>query len=116
MRITFVTIVLVAGMTIVSYAQNQCTLKIDHSVIDNGPKGYSIALESKVPLANVHVQLVDLYTGKVTEEKDVVGGISNKQVIFNQVKTSLYVVYVKYDGCEKARSVGEIQGIKVGKL
>lgn len=116
MRITFISIVLVAGMSIMSHAQNQCSAKIEYAVIDNAAKGFSIALESKAPLANVHAQLVDLYTGKLVDEKDVAGGISNKRVIFTQVKASLYVVYVKYDGCEKAKSVGGIEGIKVGKL
>ena len=116
MRITLLTIVLAVGMSIVSYAQNQCAAKIEYSVIDNAANGHSIALESSVPLTNVHVQLVDLYTGKIIAEKNVSGGISNKRVVFTQIKASLYTVNVKYDGCEKVKSVGGIEGIKVGKL
>lgn len=109
-------LVLFVGIVCPAFSQDKCKAEIEYSVKEITPSNFSIALQSSESLGNVHVQLFDLYTGKVIQEKDIAGGVSLKREVFTGVKASLYIIYIKYDGCDRKRSLGGIQGIKIGTI
>ena len=96
--------------------QDKCKVRIDHRVIQDGSKGYLITLQSQENLRNTEVELYDLYEGKLVVKKTLDSSLRNEQTVFTGIKPSLYLIYVKYDGCPKKRSLGGIEGIKVGTI
>lgn len=117
MRITKLLLLFLVGMVCPAFSQDKCQVEIEYSVKEVTPSNFSIALQSSQSVSNAHVKLVDLYTGKVVQEKNIAGGLSFKlKEVFTGVKASLYIIYINYDGCDRQRSLGSIQGIKIGTI
>lgn len=111
MRILLVvSVFLVASLT--AFAQDPCRPSIQHAVKKLAENNFSIALQSETQQNGVTLQLVDLFTDKVVQEKKASLGRS-EQTVFANVKPSVYAVVVKAEGC-KIRTLGGMYGIKVG--
>lgn len=109
-------LIIFMGIACPALCQDQCKTEIEYSVREVTPSNFSIALQSSQSIKNVHVQLFDLYEGKVVQEKNIGDGMLMKREVFTGVKASLYIIYIRYDGCSKARSLGGIEGIKIGTI
>jgi hypothetical protein len=116
MRVTVPILLLLVGFATSAYAQDICASKIDVSVNEVSKSQFDIALKSSESIANAKVQLYDLYQGKVIQEKTVQIGFGESEVVFTKVKPSRYTIVVKYDGCEKGKTLGGIGGITVGEI
>jgi hypothetical protein len=99
-----------------AFGQDKCKARIEHIVVENLSGIYSITLQSSENLRNAQVELYDLYKGESIQKKQIDNGLTRKQTVFSGVKPSLYLIYIKHDGCPRAQSVGGIKGIKVGTL
>jgi hypothetical protein len=109
-------LIIFMGIACPAFSQDPCKTEIEYSVRELTPSNFSIALQSSQSIKNVHVQLFDLYQGKVVQEKTIGDVTFSKREVFTGVKASLYIIYIKYDGCSKARSLGGIEGIKIGTI
>jgi hypothetical protein len=109
-------ILLLSGfsVSIYSYAQTSCQVKIDHTVQMAG-KSHEIFLELKEGQEGEFAcQLYDLYEGKVVSSRIINIRKNQVQKVFTHVSPSLYTIYVKSNQCTRPVSLGGKEGIKVG--
>ncbi len=92
----------------------QCDLNIDFSFHQSDASSFTVSLSSAAGTETVTARLHDLYLGKEVQTKRV-SLSAREQVVFTNVKASLYTIYVRKDGCEEYRSLGQISGIKIGE-
>ena len=93
--------------------RGQCDAKYEYSVRETAPNQYSIEIKADQFAGPVSIVLQDLYTGEKINEKDV--EITNRVIeVFQNLKPSLYIIYIKKKGCDKAVSLGGVEGIKIG--
>jgi hypothetical protein len=97
------------------YAQDQCKPQVKYTVKEKSSNSYSISLQSNSNITSPSLELYDLYEGKVVDSKQV-GSIRGQQEIFKNVKPSLYIIYIKQEGCTRPFGVGGKEGIKVGSI
>jgi hypothetical protein len=116
MRIIYGCVLFCLTSVISGYSQERCKSTVEHTISQSPEKGYTIALQSSENLRNVEVELYDLYEGKTVDKKYVGNGLRSKQTVFSRVKPSLYLIYIKHDGCPRAESLGGVKGIKVGNI
>ena len=116
MRIIYGCVLLCLTSIISGYCQDKCKSTVEHTITESPDKGHSITLQSSENLRNVEVELYDLYQGKTVDKKYVGNGLRARQTVFSRVKPSLYLIYIKHDGCPRAQSLGGIKGIKVGNI
>jgi hypothetical protein len=114
MKVIYSCVFLVLGFTTCAFGQDKCKAKIDYTITEGPSNTYSIALQSAESLNNPEIELFDLYQGKTIQKKQTGDGLRSKKIVFTNVKPSLYILYVKQNGCAKTQSVGGINGIKVG--
>ena len=94
-------------------SQAQCSLKMDYKVEANTNGSRVISVQSLEGAKNVRIQLYDLNSGQVTNQKEVNINGSFKTV-FTNIKSSLYLLYVWLPGCNKPVVVGgDKQGILI---
>ena len=99
--------------TVQSASRAQCDLNIDYSFHQSAASNFSVSLTTQGGSESVTAKLHDLYLGKEVQSKRV--SLSGReQEVFTNVKPSLYIIYIKRDGCEEYRSLGQITGIKIG--
>lgn len=91
-----------------------CDFEIFHKVTQAQNGDFQISLEARGDGGFFKIQLYDLYTGQVVEEKQLALSTNNEKVIFESVKPSRYTIYVSSASCPKRKSLGGIEGIKVG--
>jgi len=97
-----------------SKCMGQCNVGVELSNEKVADSHYAISLKPNADLKNVHLQLFDLYEGKVVKEERIGFLAANAfSEVFRQVKPSLYYVYLKFDGCER-KGLGGASGYKVG--
>lgn len=116
MRLINPILLLLVGLAINAFGQDICTAKIDFAVNEVSKSQFEISLKSSENLSNARVQLYDLYTGKVVKEKNVQSGLTQREVVFTSVKPSRYTIIIKHDGCTKQKTLGGIEGIKIGEI
>ncbi|HLT79380.1 MAG TPA: hypothetical protein VKZ86_00025 [Cyclobacteriaceae bacterium] len=92
----------------------QCEVDIDVSFHQVSADSYTVLLRSQQGSQSVTAMLHDLFTGETVQSKRA--NLSARETeVFTNVKPSLYTVYIKRDGCEEYRSLGSIEGIKIGQ-
>lgn len=100
-------------LTMQTTGRAQCDVSIEYSFHQSAASQFSVSLSSNTGSESVIAKLHDLYLGKEVQNKRV--SLSGReQEVFTDVKPSLYIIYVKKDGCEEYRSLGGISGIKIG--
>lgn len=100
-------------LTAQTASRAQCDLSIDYSFHQSAASSFSVSLSTHGGSESVTAKLHDLYLGREVQSKRV--NLSGReQEVFTNVKPSLYTIYIKRDGCEEYRSLGEITGIKIG--
>lgn len=100
-------------LTAQTVSRAQCDLDIEYSFHQSAASQFSVSLRSSAGAESVTAKLHDLYLGKEVQSRRV--SLSNRdEEVFTNVKPSLYTIYVKKDGCEEYRSLGQITGIKIG--
>lgn len=92
----------------------QCDVSIDFSFHQSNASSFTVSLSSNAGTETVTARLHDLYSGQEVQTKRV-NLSAREQVVFTDVKPSLYTIYVRKDGCEEYRSLGQISGIKIGE-
>ncbi len=95
-------------------AVGPCDYEVKYKVRHTGTEGYQIALRATGNGALFRIKLYDLYSGETVEEKQVQLGSNDETVAFERVKPSHYLIYISSESCPKQRSLGGIEGIKVG--
>jgi hypothetical protein len=60
------------------------------------------------------IQLYDLYTGKVIQEKEITSLGSANQEVFQHVPPSTYSIIIRIEHCEKPTTLGGVNGIAIG--
>lgn len=101
-------------LTMHTTSRAQCDLNIDYSFHQAAAASFSVSLTSQGGSETVTAKLHDLYLGKEVQSKRVrLSG--REQEVFTNIKPSLYTIYIKRDGCEEYRSLGQITGIKIGE-
>ena len=116
MKILYGCVFFSVALVFSAFSQEKCNARIEHTVVESPSGVYSITLQSSENLRNAQVELYDLYQGKSVEKREISNGLRSKQTVFSGVKPSLYLIYIKHDGCPRAQSVGGIKGIKVGTI
>jgi hypothetical protein len=96
----------------IAYAQ--CEPAIEVTFHQASADSYTVLLRSEQGTQQVDAMLHDLYLGKSVQSKRITLSARETEV-FTNVKPSLYTIYVKQDGCEEYRSLGSIEGIKIGQ-
>ncbi|HEX7016247.1 MAG TPA: hypothetical protein VF191_12125 [Cyclobacteriaceae bacterium] len=92
----------------------QCEADIDVTFQQVSADSYTVLLRSEQGSQTVTAMLQDLYLGKAVQSKRI--SLSGRETeVFTNVKPSLYTIYVKKDGCDEYRSLGSIEGIKIGQ-
>lgn len=100
-------------LSVQTASRAQCDLNIDYSFHQSAASVFSVSLSSSGGSETVTAMLHDLYLGKEVQRKQVrLSG--REQEVFTNVKPSLYTIYIKKNGCEQYRSLGQITGIKIG--
>jgi hypothetical protein len=95
-------------------AVSPCDYEVKYKVRHTGTEGYQISLRATGNGALFKITLYDLYSGVTVEEKQVQLGSNDEKVAFERVKPSHYLIYISSEFCPKQRSLGGIEGIKVG--
>ena|SRR5258706_2074623 len=95
-------------------AVGPCDFEVKYKVSHTGTGGYQISLQATGNGALLKIALYDLYSGETVEEKQVQLGSNDEKVAFERVKPSHYLIYISSEACPKQRSLGGIEGIKVG--
>jgi len=101
-------------LTVQTTSRAQCDPNIEYSFHQSAATAFSVSLSSPGGSETVTAKLHDLYLGKEVQSKRVSLSRSEQEV-FTNVKPSLYTIYIKKDGCEEYRSLGQISGIKIGE-
>lgn len=92
----------------------QCEADIDFSFHQVSADSYTVLLQSERGSQTVTAMLHDLYLGQAVQSKRI--NLSTRATdVFKNVKPSLYIIYIKEDGCEKYTSLGGISGIRIGE-
>jgi len=114
----FISPILLFLVVSASHANGQdiCNANLDFAIKEVSKSYFEVSLQSSQAITNAKVQLYDLYTGKVVQEKLIPNGLAQQQVVFTKVRPSHYTILVKYDGCSKVKSIGGIEGIKIGEI
>lgn len=98
-------------------AYAQCEFDFDHYIekVNNSSLG-TIYISLKGDPSSYTFQLYDLVQGKVIEEK-VANNLSKgmKTLLFENVPSSTYTIYVRKKNCENHITLGGMGGIVVGK-
>lgn len=108
------TILLLACCFLTLSAQEKCKTPVEFSVKESPNNAFSISLQSQQPISGSEVSLVDAYSGELKEKKKINSSLTTKQEVFKNVRPSRYILYIKQEGCERAYSIGGIDGIEVG--
>jgi hypothetical protein len=108
------TILLLACCFLTLSAQEKCKPPVEFSVKEIADNAFAISLKSQTPLSRSEISLIDAYSGDMIEKKTINSSLTTKQEIFKNVKPSRYILYIKQEGCERAYSIGGIEGIEVG--
>jgi hypothetical protein len=108
------TILLLACCFLTLSAQEKCKTVVEFSVKEVASNAFIISLQSPRSLSGSEISLVDAYSGELTEKKKINSSLTTKQEVFKNVKPSRYILYIKQEGCERAYSIGGIDGIEVG--
>jgi len=101
-------------LTMLTTSQAQCELRIDYSFQESPNSLYAISLRSQAGIETLTATLHDLYKGEAVQTRRVNGLSGQGQQVFTKVEPSLYIIYIRKDGCEEYRSLGPISGIKIG--
>jgi hypothetical protein len=115
MKVIYCIVLLFAAGLNFALAQPACNAEIKHSIHEQSTSSYSIRLKSDVSIVNAEIILHDLFLGTAVQTK-VMSITSRETEIFTNLKASRYVIYVKQDGCKRLKSVGGMEGIKVGNI
>jgi hypothetical protein len=93
------------------FSFGQCDIKIDYS-FKKSASAYKIYLNSNGSVNGVRVQLYDLNQGKIIAEKVI--NLQAKDIeVFTNVKSSVYTINLKIEGCDKKQSLGGLNGINI---
>jgi hypothetical protein len=92
----------------------QCQYDVQFIVEEKSQNAYSIQLKSETPLTSIKIQLYDLFTGKVLEEKAIPSLTVVSQEVFQNVPPSKYAIIIRTDDCDKPKTLGGIKGISIG--
>jgi hypothetical protein len=93
----------------------QCNPSFDYSIESKTGSEYSLLLKKgDYSTARYTIQLYDLYQGKVIQEKSAPFSGDEKKVVFDKIKPSLYILYIKAEACKEVIVVGKKEGIKIG--
>ncbi len=107
---------LIASFLAIDIASAQCNPEVDYSVQKKSENSYSIYLKS--PSASttgvLKVRLYDLFTGKISQEKEIHSLGLSSQEVFQNVPPSKYSIIITLEHCEKPTTLGGINGINVG--
>src|SRR5258706_8213120 len=95
-------------------ASGPCDYEVKYTVNQTGKEDYQMLLQAKGNGALFQIKLYDLYSGAVVEEKPLQLNVNEEKVAFERVKPSHYIIYISSESCTKQRSLGGIEGIKVG--
>lgn len=92
----------------------QCEYDIQYTVEQKSQNAYSIFLKSESRLTSVTIQLYDLFSGKVLEEKQIAALTVSAHEVFSNVPPSKYAIIIRTDDCNKPKTLGGIKGISIG--
>ena len=112
----YLALCLIASFFSVDHALGQCDVDVQYSVQKTSGTSYSIFLKSaSARTADVmKVQLYDLLTGKVFQEKEISSLGSANQEIFQNVPPSRYSIIIRIEHCDKPKALGGVNGITIG--
>ena len=97
-----------------SVAIGPCDFELQYRVSQARNGSFQISLETKGNSVFLRIKLHDLYSGLTVEEKQVQLNENDERIAFETVKPSLYVIYFSSASCPRQRTLGGIEGIKVG--
>ena len=98
----------------VQHAFGQCASDVQYTIEEKSQNAYSIRLKSETTLTSVKIQLYDLFSGKVVDDKEIPSLTVVSQEVFRNVPPSKYTIIIRTDDCSKPKSLGGIKGISIG--
>lgn len=112
----YLTLCLIASLLSIDYALGQCDVDVQYSVQKKSENTYSIFLKSASTRSadGIKVQLYDLFTGKIFQEKQIASLSTASQEIFQNVPPSRYSIIIRVEHCEKPTTLGGVYGISIG--
>lgn len=110
----YVALCVIVWTVCMGHAFGQCNYDVHYTIEEKSDSSFSILLKSEIPLNAVSVQLYDLFQGKVLQESRVSSLTSIIQEVFRNVPPSKYAIIIQTDNCDKAKTLGGIQGINIG--
>lgn len=96
------------------YGQSQCLPEVTAHSRNATTGQHEILIASVSSPARCTFELYDLYQGKVVDTNITSIYSSDGEVVFRNVPTGRYTIYVSSEGCSEKRTLGGIQGISVG--
>jgi hypothetical protein len=112
-KLPFLIGILIVQVLFITNSQAQCSLKVDYKIEPNPTGSSDVRIHSLEGTKNVKIQLYDLNSGQVIDQKEsnLTGSF---KTIFTNVKTSIYLLYIWLPGCNKPVVVGgDKQGIRI---
>jgi hypothetical protein len=91
-----------------------CDTDIVQRVSQNTAGAYQLSLEARNGGGLYKAQLYNLYSGEIVETKQIQLVENSETVVFERIKPSLYTIYISSEACPKRKSVGGINGIRIG--
>ena len=92
-----------------SYAQN-CDIKFEYTTVKSGDT-FNLSLKNSELSSQYELKLYDLNNGKLLETKTVFFTQNENKLVFKNLITGRYTVYIKAAGCDNSRTIGGITGI-----
>ena len=109
--------VIVTFVTMSFAVSDDCNFKFGYNVQKsaNASGNFSLEVYLKEGVSGTYTfVLYNLHTGTVIEKKKVNVVGQWKEVLFKNVKPSLYEIFIKTEQCERGNAIGGNDGIKVG--
>ncbi len=112
----YLALCLIASFLSIDYALGQCEVDVQYTIQKKSENGYSVLLKSASARTSdvMKVQLYDLFTGKIFQEKEISSLGTANQEIFQNVPPSRYSIIIRIEHCEKPTTLGGVYGITIG--
>lgn len=112
----YLTLWLFASFLSIDNVLGQCDIDVQYAIQKKSDNAYSISLKStSTRTADViKVQLYDLITGKIFQQKEIASISVTSQEVFQNVPPSRYSIIIRFEHCEKPTTLGGIYGISIG--